>query len=174
MRYITHWGMAAFAVLLLASCTTIQTAEHPSGIGPYTDFSGRLLVIQAAKRWQMEIDWHGSEKEGRARLTHAASNHIVEIQWHRQTMQLRDNQQQMSWQPLSNRQLQHLGIVIPPQQMAGLLTGKLPPNFRAHGDNHWEGTIRDSYLHITWRPEKQQLTILDVTHGNKLILLIES
>jgi len=165
--------MAAIAALLLSSCATVKPADHASGIGPYTELSGRLLVIQSARRWQVELDWHGTPAAGHARLTHAASNRIVELDWSGSHIRIRDNQQDTAWRHVSARQLEEQGIIMPPRQMAELLGGKLPAGFKERAPNRWEGELRGSHLRIDWMPESRRLTILDVTRGNKLVLLIQ-
>lgn len=173
MRAACHQGMALIAALLLTSCATVKPAMQPSGIGPYTDISGRLLVIQSDKRWQVELDWHGTPDAGHARLTHAASNRIVELEWSGKNIRIRDNRQETAWRQISARQLEERGIIMPPRQIAQLLAGQLPASFKERSPSHWEGNLHGSHLRITWAADSRRLTILDISHGNKLVLLIQ-
>lgn len=173
MRYSGHWSLALSAALLLTSCATTKTDERRDGIGPYSELTGRLLIMQPSQRWQVALEWRGTPDAGHARLTHAASNRIVEIEWLQAAIRMRDNQQQPAWKQVSESQLAEQGIIMPPQQLAALLNGTLPTTLKRRGENRWEGTVRDSYLKLTWQPDAQRLSITDITHGNSLVLIIQ-
>lgn len=161
-------------MLLIGGCAvTKQPAE--TSIGPYTKFSGRLLVIDASRRWQVLIDWDGTPEQGRVRLLHGASNRIVNIEWADHSIRFQDNLAlQHGWRLISPQQLQELGIILPPQQIALILTGNLPPSFARRGDGEWEGNFNATHLRIQWFPESRRLELTDVTHGRKAILTIDS
>lgn len=163
----------AGTLFLPISCVTTQKTDQTAGIGPYHHFSGRLLVIQPANRWQAELDWRGDANAGQARLTHAASSRIIEIQWLGETMQLRDNQQHPAWQLVDEQRLYQQGIIMLPQQLADILNGNMPASLHKRGSNHWEGMVRNSHLKLIWKPDQQRMEITDITHGNRLILIIE-
>ena len=157
---------------------TTTSMEKTSVIGPYSEFSGRLLVMQPRRRWQVSLQWASSNPEqGWLRLTHAASNSVVELRWQDQEMQLRSNTH-TAWQAISEQQLAEQGIVLPPQQLAALFLGRIPEHFvqkPAEGQNEiiWETLGMKPFIRLQWRASSQRLSMTDMTHGRRAILIIQ-
>jgi len=147
------------------------TASH---IGPYPAFSGRLIVIQPERRWQVEIDWKAATPAaGWLRLTHAASGRIIELTWHGDDLQLSDNQDPAHpHRSISEADLAAYGIAIPPRQLAAILLGHMPAQFRPNGPDRWEAHLHGDIIHIAWNGAARRLTLMDMLHGNRAILLI--
>jgi len=163
---------AIAAALLISACATLpdQGARHAS-IGPFPAFDGRLIVIEPTRRWQVIVHWQGERQQGAARFTHAASGRVAEIRWQGQTIELRDGENPY-WRPIHNTQLAEHGIVLPPQQMAAILTGHLPASLHTKDNNRWEGRLQGSFIRLQWQPAEQRLELTDVTHGRRAILII--
>lgn len=163
------------AVLLLGGCATHRPTTEAQGIGPYTDFSARLIVIDSARRWQVSVQWNGTPEQGEARILHAASNRIVRIAWQGDRIMLLDNlAPDRGWAPISEQQLQAHGIILPPGQIARILSGNMPPELVRKKNGEWEGKLSGTLLHIRWIGQAQRVELTDVTHGRKAILIIES
>ncbi|MDX8407337.1 MAG: lipoprotein insertase outer membrane protein LolB [Mariprofundaceae bacterium] len=174
------------AVLLLpAACSslpgktpTTTHMEKTAVMGPYSEFSGRLLVMQPRRRWQVSLQWAASSPgQGWLRLSHAASNSVIELRWQNQDMQLRSNTH-TAWQAISERQLAEQGIVLPPQQLAALLLGHVPDHFvqkpgNGRDDIIWESQGLKSFMRLQWRASSQRLSMTDMTHGRRAILIIQ-
>jgi len=165
---------AGLIALLLSACVATKRPDSEASIGPFIKFSGRLIVIDEARRWQVLIDWNGNPEAGEARLTHAASSRIIAINWSGQKILLRDNlEPEAGWRTVSAQQLQAQGIIMPPQQIARILSGDIPSSFAYKGKGEWEGSFDDTRLHIQWFQENRRLQLTDVSHGRKAILSID-
>lgn len=163
---------ALLAALLLAACATVpEHGGHQTTIGPYTTFDGRLIVIEPTRRWQVLVQWQGDSRQGMARFTHAASGRVAEIRWQQQTIEMRDGTNPV-WRTIPFTQLAKHGIVLPPQQMAAMLTGHVPAGLHPNGNNRWEGHLHGSFIRIRWDGEKQRLELTDITHGRRATLII--
>ncbi|MDQ7010700.1 MAG: hypothetical protein Q9M29_02655 [Mariprofundaceae bacterium] len=152
-----------------------KTTVPVTGIGHYPAFTGRLIVINASKRWQVVINWRASTPEhGWLRLTHAASGRIIEIEWTGGAMRLRDNQAASpSWRPVSSDELATHGIVLTPRTLATILLGTMPPNLKSRQRHIWEGRYGGSVMRLQWSATAKRLTITDINHGRKAILIIQ-
>ncbi|MDQ6961988.1 MAG: hypothetical protein Q9M28_05600 [Mariprofundaceae bacterium] len=197
-RYRNFWyqlGILSCCAFLLGACAkpniavhdqkidkpmlTIQEVvkEKPStltGIGPYTEFSGRLLVIQKAKRWQVMVNWKAQNNEaGWLRLHHAASSRIIEIKWHDNSLQTRDNHDPSPvWKNAEQAYLKQQGINISPSDLATFLLGHVPEGFSEKSKNEWRGHRGKSLLRVVWNPNSKKLIIMDMYQGSKIVLLI--
>jgi len=166
---------AILLTVLMSACATIKPHETALSIGPYQNFTGRLMVIEPTRRWQVMIYWNGTPEEGVARLTHAASNRIIQLSWHHETMLMLDNQSPgQAWKSITSEEMASNGIILPPQKLALILTGKLPKTLVWKSRGKWEGKINGIFLHVKWSDEKHRLELTDITHGRKAILIIES
>lgn len=173
------WLGSALAALVvwLGGCAMPPPGATPaSSIGPYPAFSGRLLVIEQAKRWQVEVDWRAATPaDGWLRLTHAASGRVLVLTWHGGAMHLSDNQDPAHPdRPVSEAALAAHGIVIPPQQLAAILLGQMPPEFRPAGPNRWQGISHGRPVRIDWNAGARRLTLTDMKRGSRAILLIDA
>lgn len=159
----------------LAGCAVQRPpTTEPVGIGPYPSFSGRLIVMQPTRRWQVEVDWKAdTPTQGWLRLTHAASGRIIELTWHQDTMLLSDNRDPAHPdRPVSEAELAGYGIVLPPSELAEILLGRMPSQFRATGPGRWEMHRGNDLIRIVWDAAARRLTLTDMTHGDRAILLI--
>jgi len=164
-----------FAASLMSACATTGQHAAEAVISPYTTFSGRLIVIEPARRWQVIVDWNGTPEQGVVRLTHAASNRIVKLSWHHDTTLMLDNRNpDKEWTSITDREMADNGIILPPQKLALILAGKLPETLTRKGSDEWEGKINGIFLRLKWLDEKHRLELLDITHGRKAILIIQS
>ncbi len=164
-------------LLNLSSCATVPNSQSaanvPAAIGPYADFSGRLIVIEPKRRWQVLLKWQTETSEqGKVRLTHAATNRVVEVQWQHEHIQVRDNEHP-DWQIIGQQKLMELGIVLPPQQLASILLGNIPAHFKQKSDNTWESRQTGGLIRLHWQASRQKLSMIDITHGRQATLLIE-
>jgi len=158
---------------IISGCATIQPDEPPSSIGPYQTFSGRLIVIEPNRRWQVLIHWNGQPEQGEVRLTHAASNRIVLLSWHGAQMRISDNQNPTpGWRHVDNDQLHAMGIILPPQKLAMIFSGKIPSSLKEKEPNLWRGKIGNSLIRLKWINKRNRLEITDITHGREAILMI--
>jgi len=166
------------AVLLsLSSCATVpdsqSTANVPAAIGPYPDFSGRLIVIEPKRRWQVLLKWQAETAEqGKVRLTHAATNKVVELQWQDKQIQVRDNEHP-DWQIIGQQKLTELGIVLPLQQLANILLGNIPAHFKHKNNNTWESRQTGSLIRLHWQANRQKLSMTDLKHGRQATLFVD-
>ena len=160
--------------LLTSGCATTKPHEPATSIGPFNTFTGRLIVIEPTRRWQVIVDWTGTPAEGIVRLTHAATNRIVQVAWDHEAMQIRDNADHShQWRNVSKQTLSENGIILPPHQMAQILSGDMPVELVEKRDGEWEGRIDDSFIRIKWLDEQQRLELIDMTHGRTAILIIQ-
>lgn len=156
---------------LLSACATLGP-ERSQPIGPYPEFSGRLLVIEPHRRWQVSIHWLAHEPEsGWIRLVHALSHTVVELQWRGRQIFLRDSRTPI-WRLVSKAQLEAEGIFLPPWTLAGILLGRMPGEFRATGFNVYHAEIAGASIRLRWQPDKLRLELADLTHDRKAILMI--
>jgi len=166
------------AMLLMGGCAgTAQYQPDESAtavsIGPYPSFSGRLIVLEPTKRWQVLINWESIQPErGRLRITHAATGTVVELRWQGKTMQIRDNREP-DWRPIGLEQLSEHGIVIAPQALASILLGRMPAHFKATGAQTWESRKSGSLIRLRWQPQTHKLTMTDMKYGRKATLIIQ-
>jgi hypothetical protein len=170
-------SLIAVLLLSLSSCATTldgrSSANVPTAIGPYSDFSGRLIVIEPKRRWQVLLKWQAETAEqGRVRLTHAATNMVVELQWQHEQIQARDNKHP-DWQIIGQQKLAELGIVVPPQQLASILLGNMPAHFKRKNDNTWESRQTGDLIRLHWQASRQKLSMTDIKHGRQATLFID-
>jgi len=164
--------LALMLSFMLTSCAGKQI-EQVSGIGPYSHVQGRLLVIEPARRWQAMIDWQATQiDEGSLRLTHAATGTVVEFQWRGEQMLLRSNSDPL-WRDINRQQLAAEGIVIPPQELAAILLGRMPRSYRSSGINVWENHDDSQFIRVEWQADAHKLTLTDIRHGRVATLLIQ-
>ncbi|MDQ6996323.1 MAG: hypothetical protein Q9M82_02545 [Mariprofundus sp.] len=174
-----RFGIACMAaMLLLGGCAGTShhqsaNAANAAAIGPYPSFSGRLIVIEPAKRWQVLIKWKAQNPErGWLRISHAATGTVVELRWQGKIMQVRDNREP-AWQPIGLEQLSMRGIVIPPQTLAAILLGRMPADFKQTDEQRWESRESGSLIRLRWQPRTHKLTMIDMKHGRKATLIIQ-
>jgi len=178
--------LVALLLILPAACASMsgntpatnEPAKTGTSIGPYSEFSGRLLVMEPKRRWQVLLQWRALQPDsGWLRLTHAASSTVVELRWQHQDMQMRDNSSN-DWREISPQQLAEQGIVLPPRQLASLLLGKTPDHFQLKAgkdgdDLTWESTGSEPFVRLQWQKSSHRLTMTDMAHGRRAILLIQ-
>lgn len=167
--------LAVIIALLFTGCATTGKQPPAAEIGPYTAFAGRLIVIDAARRWQVMVDWNGTPEQGALRLTHAASNRIIRIRWHYDDIQMLDNlDRTQSWRSISVPELYSHGVILPPQQLSRILMGEIPGTLTRKNLGEWEGRLNGTFIRIRWLSGNQRLELTDITHGRKAILMIQS
>jgi len=160
---------------LMSACATIKPHETSSSIGPYQSFTGRLIVIEPNRRWQVIIHWNGQPERGEVRLTHAASNRIVILSWEGEEMRMSDNQNPTrGWHHIDSNQLNAMGIILPPQQLAMIFSGEIPRSLKQKEPNLWRGKIGNALIRLKWIEQRKRLEITDITHGREAILMINS
>ncbi len=160
--------------LLATGCTKKIDTDSAISIGPYTEFSGRLIVIEPKRRWQVIVNWKApSPESGWLRLTHAVTGTVVEFRWLHGLMEVRNNNS-VQWNNIDQQQLSAQGIVLPPQQLASLLLGKMPAHFKQKKKAVWESKASGSLIRIEWDTEKQRLIMTDILHGRRATLIIRS
>jgi len=146
---------------------------NPNTIGPFTAFSGRLLVMQPSKRWQVAIDWRANvASKGHLRLSHAMSATVVDFRWDHERMEVRDNKFPY-WRPIQQQELMNQGIIIPPSQLASIVLNQMPPSFHAKKPGVWESRASGSIIRIRWQREAKILSITDLKHGRSAKLIIQ-
>ncbi len=166
------------AILALSGCTSTSlhkpaVSVTPASIGPYPSFSGRLIVIEPTKRWQVSLQWQAPKPEqGWLRISHAATGTVVELRWHGNAMQIRDNQRPV-WRHIELEELSEHGIIIPPHELAAILLGRIPAHFRQKGRQVWESRQSGYLIRLYWQKELHKLTITDMKHGRKAVLIIQ-
>ena len=162
---------SALVVLFVSACATLPTGQT-TDIGPWTSVSGRLLVMEPTRRWQVMLDWRAEGDAGRARLVHAASNSVLELRWQRDDIMLRDNRTP-TWRRIRQSELARHGIVISPYALSRFLAGRQPPGFTRKQENVWESRRKDALIRVVWKPAARRLSISDIRHGRRATLLIE-
>ncbi|MDX8402934.1 MAG: hypothetical protein R8K54_00820 [Mariprofundaceae bacterium] len=165
---------AIMVALLITACATTGQHKKTGVIGPYTTFSGRLIVIEPARRWQVMVNWDGTPNKGVVRLTHAASHRIVKISWHHDAILMLDNQSPIhEWRAVNSEEVISSGIILPPQQLASILSGNLPESLLQKKPGEWKGKLNGAFLRIRWSADSHRLELMDITHGRKAILIIQ-
>jgi len=173
MRLPASVGLLLLAALI-SSCATVMPHRGVSSIGPYQSFTGRLIVIEPTRRWQVIIHWDGQPDRGQVRLTHAASNRIIQVSWDGKEIRMRDNRNPVDgWKIIDHSHLQSMGIILPPQQLAMILNGSIPPSLKEKKPNLWKGKMNDTLLLLKWTEERRRLEITDIEHGREAILVIQ-
>jgi len=173
-------------VLLLNACaslsftppeSTIRQASQASNklsIGPYASFSGRLIVFDPSRRWQVSIDWQATQANtGKIRLTHALSGTVVDFRWTDNHMQVRDDKVPY-WRSIQQTELTELGIVLPPSQLASILLNQTPAHFHQIKSDTWESMNSGSPIRLRWQEKLRTLTIKDVKQHRTARLIIKS
>lgn len=171
----TPFTLLLICTAMLASACVKQpvTTTEKTSIGPYSDFTARLIVIEPKRRWQVMLQWHAqSPDRGDVRLTHAATGTVIELRWFDNQMQLRSTQSRM-WEPVDSTQLGNQGIVIPPQQLASILLGQMPGHFINKKEGLWESRASGSPIRLQWTPSMHTLTMTDMKHGRRATMLIQ-
>jgi outer membrane biogenesis lipoprotein LolB len=172
LRLLMYLAMLAW----LAACAMRPPVATPaSSIGPYPAFSGRLIVIEPTRRWQVAVDWKAATpSDGWLRLTHAASGRVLVLTWHGPDLRLSDNQDPAHPdRPISEAELAAHGIVIPPSQLAAILLGHMPPQFSPAGPNRWQTHSHGHLVRIDWYAGARRLTLTDMKSGSRVMLLID-
>jgi len=178
-RPVMHGLCVALLVFLGACSVSIpanqSTAMHkPTSqkIGPFPAFSGRLIVINPSRRWQVEIDWQAYQPNtGKLRLNHAFSSTIVDFRWNNSHMEIRDNKFPY-WRDIQQKELTEHGIMLPPNQLASILLGNIPSSFHQKKNDTWESKQSGSLIRLHWQPALKKLTISDIQHGRVAKLII--
>jgi len=163
------------ALFALAGCATTPPPQHEqTGIGPYPQFSGRLLVMEPNRRWQVGIDWKAvTPEQGEVRLTHAASGTIVELAWRQRSMRLRDSGHPV-FHAVTKQELRQHGIFIAPWTLAAILLGDMPREFHPTGELTWEAHQAGTLIRLQWDAGRHKLTVTDTQHGRQATLLINT
>lgn len=182
LSHLKSRAILALALLIalnacsLAIPTGQSTTDKPladNSIGPYPTFSGRLIVINPSRRWQVEVDWQAYTSEsGKMRLSHAFSGTVVDFRWNNKDMEIRDNKSPY-WRPIQQTELTEQGIVLPPNQLASILLGNIPSHFHQKKSNMWESKESGSLIRLLWQAELKKLTISDIQHGRIAKLMIQ-
>jgi len=176
MRVIQERVVALLLVVFLTSCASLQHASQSLSSDktlPWIEsLQGQLLVMEPLHRWQVLIQWQASLEKGVLRLTHAASGRVADIQWQNQRIQMRDNQGEGLWQPVTLEQLMQMGIVVAPWELAAIFHQQVPKPLDYLGDGVWKGVLHGSLVRIRWQQEEYKLTMVDMTHGRTAILRI--
>jgi len=160
-----------------------QVAGHQSSdpkssdrlsIGPYSSFSGRLIVFDSERRWQVSLDWQAARPDtGKLRLSHALTGTVVDFRWTKDGMQVRDNKAPY-WRPIQQQELAKHGIVIPPSQLASILLNQTPSHFQRIKHDTWQSTESGSPIQLRWQEKLHSLTIIDIQHHRTARLIIKS
>jgi len=169
---ISRWLVLLLA--MLPACAGKHVPALQSAIGPFATFEGRLLAITPAQRWQASLSWRAPQVErGALRLVHAASGFVLEAKWDKPRLWLRDSHH-AAWRSVSPSELKRHGLLLPPWTMAALLQGELPAGFRRRDGNIWQGHLDGALVRIVWQAAQRRLELTDITHGRRLVLLIDS
>lgn len=173
MRKLLPVATVISCMFLLASCAKTPSKMKSPALA---EFTGRLIVIEPTRRWQVLISWHSLGKnEGWLRLNHAATGRIIELRWRNKMMWLRDNQAaRANWQGITLEDLRSYGISLFPNDITLFLAGQTPPDFIAAGEGMWRGIRMDHTLHVKWIQSKRHLRITDVSMGKIAILMIDA
>lgn len=166
-------------ILLVITGISSGCAKQPaptiekSAIGPYSNFSGRLIIIEPKHRWQVSVQWRmENSKSGDIRLTHAATGTVVELHWSETDIKVRSSQTK-EWKLITMNELHRQGIVVPPQQLASILLGRMPSHYAEIESNLWESRDEGSPIRLQWTPSLQKLTMTDIKHGRMATLIIQ-
>jgi len=141
---------------------------------PIAEFTGRLLVINQAHRYQMEIDWQADDKQGKLRLTHALTGQVVDVAWQEKTMLWRNSATHTTWQPLSVKQLKRYGIIFPPWVLRRIFLGEMPDTMKTKDGRLWQGMWSDDiHLMVRWSATQQRVEMVDMKHGRKAVVIFD-
>ncbi len=173
-------------ILLLNACASLSAGKASNtssaasktsttlSIGPYASFSGRLIVFDPSRRWQVSIDWQATQVHtGKLRLTHALSGTVVDFRWADNRMQVRDDKAPY-WRSIQQHELTELGIVLPPTQLASILLNQTPEHFHQIKTDTWESMDSGSPIRLRWQKKLHTLTINDVKQHRTARLIIKS
>lgn len=161
------------AIVMASGCAKQPVHDETTTIGPFKSLSGRLIVIEPDRRWQVVIQWHAETPErGEVRLAHAATGTVVEFRWAGPYMQIRDGNAS-SWRSLTNRELGEHGIVIPPKQLASILLGRMPAHFVRKKGDLWESRKSGHPIRLQWLSSSRKLIMSDIKHGRRATLIIQ-
>jgi len=178
LKIVQSIGLAL--LLLLSACSWNMPAQQQtmskqqsSAIGPYSNFSGRLIVIDPSRRWQVSVDWQADKAEsGKLRLSHAFSSTVVDFRWTDAYMEIRDSKFPY-WRHIEQQELTEHGIMLPPIQLASILLGNIPSHFHEKKQNTWESMDSGDLIRLHWQAESRKLTISDLKHGRIAKLIIQ-
>jgi len=181
LSLFTQRSLLLCLILLLNACastsntaTVLKQATQRLSIGPYPSFSGRLIVFDTSRRWQVSIDWQATQAAtGKLRLSHALSGTVVDFRWTENNMQVRDNKSP-NWHPINQQKLTEYGIVLPPSQMASILLGQTPSHFLQIKHDTWESIASGSPIRVRWQDKLHTLTINDMKHHRTAKLIIKN
>ena len=166
--------VALLGLLMLGACAKHVIEDR--GSVPIEAFSGRLLVMATAKRFQVDIDWQGKEDNGSLRLTHASSGRIVDVIWENRSMLWRDNLNH-NWQPLTEQALSEMGVILPPWVLAKVFLGDLPNSMKTKDNFTWKGNWfyggNKLDLKIRWSSDRKRVELVDMKHAKKAVVIID-
>ncbi len=167
-------ALMTVATIMLSGCAKqVSLFEKHATIGPYQHFSGRLIVIEPKRRWQVVVQWRANSADrGELRLTHAATGTVVELRWAGDQMQIRDSSAKY-WKAVNHEELANHGIVIPPQQLASILLGKMPAHFKEKKPHLWESRDHGYPIRLKWYDSTKRLVMSDLKHGRQATLIIQ-
>ncbi len=173
------WMKHCLAIILLLAFTACVPHQYPSSsnsppvIGPYHDFSARLLVMEPKHRWQVMLRWVGDEKSGYARLTHGASGRVLQILWEGKRTTLLDNQQSPpQWKKVSQQELIQQGFIVSPSVLAGILHNHIPKALHYKRNGRWQGSGTWQGITMRWQPKRQNLRLTHIAKGREVRLII--
>ena len=165
---------------LLAACAAtpkLVATPKTEKIKVVEDVQGRLLVMTAARRIQLWMQWHATMDAGTVRLTHAASGRVLDVRWQAnqqsQWIEMRDNQEQTQWTRISMQAWRTMGVVLAPWTLAALLHHQPPKFLQAQDAEHWQGRVQQRLIRIHWQRDAGILTMRDMSAGNTAILRME-
>ncbi len=164
-----RFAVGGLIFLLLSGCVKHEVAE--SGFKPRSEFSGRLLLMSKAQRFQTEIDWKSAAEQGALRLTHAASGRIVDVQWQHKKMLWRDNAEQTAWQQLSEEGLLQMGMILPPWTLSRIFLGQMPVTMRTTDLRSWKGSWGAFDLSVRWASEQQRVELVDIKNARRAVVI---
>jgi len=183
MMILRRLAICLALALSLSSCAWVMPwLQQPTplapatatAIGPYPAFSGRLIVMEPSRRWQVAIDWQSHEPTtGTLRLSHAVTGTVVDFRWTDAYMQIRDNEFP-HWRHIQQQELTEHGLVLPPVQLANILLGYMPKYFHQTKPGTWESTDSGSLIRLRWQPKVHTLTISDIGHERTAKLIIKN
>jgi len=166
--------MRGWRWLLLLSLVVSGCAKHDAVMPEFTpvmQFSGRVLVMTNAKRFQLELDWQADAYGGSMRLTHGMSGRVIDVVWRGKQMRWRDNHQDGHWRALTEEALKDMGIPMPPWQMAKVFQGTLPDTMTTKDYRTWQGRWLGVPLRIRWADQQQRVELLDMKQGWRVVVI---
>ncbi len=168
---------ASLALLfLITACTHKPMIQHTSSPQDkiWQRFDGKLLVIEPTRRWQVLIHWEADLTQGKTRLTHIATSRIIELKWNHKHTYIRDNQTQHGqWREINHDVLMQYGIVLPPQMLSKILHNQIPSSLQTKDHEMWQGKLYGNSIRLSWKHNRHQLIITDISHGRTAILRIQ-